>query len=115
MLRSLFTILFATSIGSLFSQIDSLKNFVKSAKLDTSKADTYIKIAKSYYNKEGFLASWLAYFDKAAIIYKKNNLSSKLSKALNGKGLMYREMGEYKEALDNCFQALSLSESVKDR
>lgn len=48
MLRSLFTILFATSIGSLFSQMDSLKNFAKSAKLDTSKAEAYIKTAKSY-------------------------------------------------------------------
>ncbi len=114
MLRCLFAILLTSSIGSLFSQIDSLKNFAKSAKLDTTKAECYIKIAKSYYNNEGLLDSSLIYYDKAAIIYKRNNLPSKLAKALNGKGLMCREKGEYKDALDNSLQALSLSESVKD-
>lgn len=114
MLRCLFTILFATSIGSLFSQIDSLKNFAKSAKLDTSKAEAYIKIAKSYYNNEGLLDSSMLYYDKAAIIYRKSNLPSKLAKALNGKGLIYREKGAYKDGLDNCLQALSIAESIRD-
>lgn len=114
MLRSLFTIVFITSMSSLFSQIDSLKTVAISTKSDTSKAAIYIKIAKLYYNNEGLLDSSLAYYDKAAIIYKRNNLPAKLSKALNGKSLMYREKGAYKDGLDNCLQALSLAESVKD-
>jgi len=108
------------SISSVFcfclsySQIDSLKKFAYSAKPDTAKAGCYIKIARSYYNNEGQLDSSLAYYDKAAIIYKKSNLPAKLAKALNGKALMYREKGVYKDALENCLLALSLAESVKD-
>lgn len=114
MLRYLLSLFSVLCFSAAFSQIDSLKAYAKSAKADTSKAEAYIKIAKSYYNNEGLLDSSLVYYDKAAVLYKKLNLPSKLSKALNGKGLMYREKGVYKDALDNCLQALSLSEGVKD-
>ncbi len=114
MIRYLMVLFSVFCFGSVFSQIDSLKTYARSAKADTSKAEAYISIAKSYYNNEGLLDSSLVYYDKAAILYKKLSLPSKLSKALNGKGLMYREKGVYKDALDNCLQALSLSESVKD-
>ena len=114
MLKRLFTILLFVYCSSLLGQIDSLKTFAKTTSLDTVKANCYITIAKLYYNNEGLLDSSLAYYNKAAIIYKKNNLPAKLAKALNGKGLIYREKGQYKEGLDNCLKALSLAESVKD-
>jgi serine phosphatase RsbU (regulator of sigma subunit)/Tfp pilus assembly protein PilF len=114
MLKNLLCFLFSSLLGSAFAQIDSLKRAAYSAATDTAKASIYIKIAKSYYNNEGLLDSSLAYYDRAALVYKKHNLSAKLAKALNGKGLIYREKGAYKDGLDNCLQALSLAESVKD-
>jgi serine phosphatase RsbU (regulator of sigma subunit)/Tfp pilus assembly protein PilF len=114
MLRGVFIAICISIIFPSFSQIDSLKSYAALIKLDTVKAECYIKIAKSYYNNEGLLDSSLLYYEKAARIYKKNNLPSKLAKALNGKALMYREKGAYKEGLDNCLQALSIAENVKD-
>lgn len=114
MIRGVFVFLFTVSSFGVFSQIDSLKNLSLSKTSDTAKAACYIKIAKMYYNTEGILDSSLYYYQKAAEIYNKNNLISLYAKALNGKGLIYREKGDYKAALDNCLQALSLSEQVKD-
>ncbi|MGZ4059169.1 MAG: tetratricopeptide repeat protein [Bacteroidia bacterium] len=114
MLRKIFIFLFLVISACAFSQVDSLKHLAFSKKSDTAKAECYIKIAKSYYNNEGLLDSSLLYYNKAATIYKNNNLSGKYAKALNGKALIYREKGLYKEAMDNSLQALSIAENVKD-
>jgi serine phosphatase RsbU (regulator of sigma subunit)/tetratricopeptide (TPR) repeat protein len=100
--------------GPLFSQIDSLKKYARSCSKDTAKAAAYLKIARSYYNTEGILDSSLAYYEKAAAIFSKSELTAKYAKALNGKALILREKGMYKDALENALQALSLAESVKD-
>src|ERR1043165_7831196 len=100
--------------SSLLAQIDSLKKYALSRPSDTAKAAVYLKIARSYYNTEGILDSSLTYYDRAAILFKKHEIPGKLAKALNGKALIYREKGMYKDGLDFALQALSIAESVKD-
>ncbi|MFL5763384.1 MAG: tetratricopeptide repeat protein [Bacteroidia bacterium] len=112
--KSLFAIIFIVFSGSSFSQIDSLKKYAASAVKDTSKAAAYIRIARAYYNTEGILDSSLSYYERAAVIFKKAGLPAKLAKALNGKALILREKGMYKDAMDFSLQALTLSEEAKD-
>ncbi|MDQ3047921.1 MAG: tetratricopeptide repeat protein [Bacteroidota bacterium] len=111
--RVSFIIFFFCTFG-LNAQIDSLKLLLKNAPHDSLKANYALIIAKQYYQNEGLLDSSLSYYEKAALYYSKNNVMIKLARALNGKALIYREKGIYKESMDNCLKALSIAENYKD-
>jgi len=107
----------------------ALKNYFKALSIATGKSDLLkagryqTSIGNAYYSK-GELDSSLIYYLSAMNIAKSHILLSGRSdieyklgygSLLNNIGQVYKEKGEYKEALENCLQSVKIKESANAR
>lgn len=111
----LFVCLFISSIIlGQNAKIDSLLNLLKTAKSDTNKVKNLNKLCWEYiligeYNK-GLLYSKQGLGLSTSLNFKKG-----IAQSYNNLGNIYKEQGNYQEALKNHFASLKIKEEMNDK
>lgn len=101
-----------TTLLSQDAEIDSLILVAENTKSDSTKVDTYIKLAQLFGNEDPFEAK--NYLIKASEIAKEAKLYSKEAIALNKLGITNYSLGNYEETLKYFFAVLNIHQNLGD-
>src|ERR1051326_1351663 len=111
-----FIVFFTASILSFSqqSETDSLQKVLLTAKSDTNKVKTLVKLC---WNLEdvGDYAKAKQYADSSLALSLKLNYKKGAANSYNESGIVLRRIGNYPEALKNHFAALKLREELGDK
>lgn len=107
-----FLLAFTSSTMGQQEFIDSVKKELKQVSEPNQKLSLYIDLAKSYRNLNPYIG--LDYIDSAQFIATQLADSSLLANIINEKGVLYRKVDLYEEAIDQHQKALRLFEQLND-
>jgi len=101
-------------LGQPQAKIDSLKNELRNAREDTTKASCLLDLSSECLDANDFAAA-IDYADSALAISRRNNFTSWSADALGYVGLSHHYQGNYQEAMGNYLAALELWEEVGNK
>ena len=114
LLTSLYSILGTQYSFSQNKNIDSLLTLLKTDKEDTNKVFHLNKLCNEYIDI-GENDKGLTYSKKALMLAQNLGFKKGEAKAHNNIGIIYKNQGNYPEALKNCFASLKIKEEIKDK
>ena len=114
-------IIFTTTLCLIFSiytfadqnKVDSLLNELQAAKNDTNKVNLFYILSWEYMRVNSDLA--MEFAKDGYKLAKKLNFKRGISDCLNNMGSIYKNIGDYDEAIKNYKKSLILNKEIKDK
>ena len=94
--------------------IDSLQNFLKTSKEDTSNTNTLNLLARQFINAGNYEHA-MQYAHKAQQQARNKNYQKGIADSYNNIGIIYWYHGDYEKALDNYLNALRIRQEIGDK